>query len=133
MGWDVERNSIRAEESFRRALEADENFAEAHAGLAQALWRRYEESREARLVEESFNEAQQAVMLAPQLAEAHLALGVVLLGRGRGVEASASFEAKRTQDAENDHHVLPLEPRRRDAAPGPQGVRVSACRLALAA
>ena len=43
-------------------------------------------------MEASFNEAQQAVMLAPQLAEAHLALGVVLLGRGRGVEASASFK-----------------------------------------
>ena len=92
LGWDVERNEIRAEESFRRALESDENFAEARAGLAQALWRRYEESREPRLVEESFDEAQQAVMLAPQLAEAHLALGVVLLGRGRRVEAATAFE-----------------------------------------
>ncbi|TDI35103.1 MAG: serine/threonine-protein kinase [Acidobacteria bacterium] len=91
LGWDVERNENLAEESFRKSLEFDENFAEAHAGLAQALWRRYGRSREPGLVEESFNEAQQAVMLAPQLAEAHLALGVVLLGRGRGVEASASF------------------------------------------
>ena len=92
LGWDVERNENLAEESFRRALELDENFAEAHAGLAQALWRRYGQSREPGLVEESFNEAQQSVMLAPQLADAHLALGVVLLGRGRGVEASASFK-----------------------------------------
>lgn len=92
LGWDVERNDIRAEESFRRALESDENFAEAHAGLAQALWQRYGQSREPGLVEESSNEAQRAVMLAPQLAEAHLALGVVLLGRGRGAEAAASFE-----------------------------------------
>ena len=92
LGWDVERNSTRAEESFRRALESDENFAEARAGLAQALWKRYEESRDPGLVEESFNEAQRAVMLAPQLAEGHLALGDVLLGRGQGAEAAASFE-----------------------------------------
>ena len=92
LGWDVERNEIRAEESFRSALESDENFAEARAGLAQALWKRYVESREPGLVEEASNEAQRAVMLVPQLAEAHLALGVVLLGRGRAAEAAASFE-----------------------------------------
>ena len=34
LGWDVERNENLAVESFRRALEFDENFAEAHAGLA---------------------------------------------------------------------------------------------------
>ena len=92
LGWDVERNEIRAEESFRRALESDENFAAARAGLAQALWERWRVSHEPGLVEEASNEAQRAIMLAPQLAEAHLALGVILLGRGRGAEAAASFE-----------------------------------------
>jgi len=90
-GWDVERNDLKAEEAFAAALRDDDTFAEAHAGLAAALWRRYQQTGEASLVERALNEAQRAVSLAPTSPEARLALGIVLLGRGRSAEAADAF------------------------------------------
>ncbi len=94
-GWDVERNDVKAEEAFSAALRSDESFADAHAGLAAALWRRYLQTSEASLVERALGEAQRAVSLAPSLPEAHLALGITLLGRGRSAEAAAAFQEAR--------------------------------------
>jgi Flp pilus assembly protein TadD len=91
-GWDVDRNYARAEESFRSAIAADPTFAEAHAMLAMALYRHYRETREAERVREALESAQRAVSLGPSLPEAHLALGIVELGRGRSAEAAASFQ-----------------------------------------
>jgi tetratricopeptide (TPR) repeat protein len=90
-GWDVERNVTRAIEAFTEALDADDTFADAHAGLAVALWRRYLETSEAALADRALAEGERAAKLAPSLPEAHLALGTVLLGRGRTAEAVASF------------------------------------------
>jgi serine/threonine-protein kinase len=91
-GWDVDRNYARAEEAFRKAIAADASFAEAHAMLAMASWMHYNETREVKLVRDALESAQRAVSLAPALPEAHLALGIVELGRGRSVEAAASFQ-----------------------------------------
>jgi Flp pilus assembly protein TadD/TolB-like protein len=95
-GWDVDRNYARAEESFRKAIDADPGFAEAHAMLAMALWKHYKETREPERVRQALESAQRAVSLAPALPEAHLALGIVELGRGRSAEATESF--RRAQD-----------------------------------
>jgi eukaryotic-like serine/threonine-protein kinase len=95
-GWDVDRNYARAEQAFRKAIAADPTFAEAHAMLAMALWKHYRETREAERVREALESAQRAVSLAPALPEAHLALGIVELGRGRSAEAAGSFQ--RAQD-----------------------------------
>jgi Flp pilus assembly protein TadD len=94
-GWDVERNDVKAEEAFTAALRIDDDFAEAHAGLAAALWRRYQQTGDASLVDRALKESQRAVSLAPLLPEAHLAHGVILLGRGRSAEAANAFDAAR--------------------------------------
>jgi serine/threonine-protein kinase len=94
-GWDVERNELKAEEAFAAALRVDARFAEAHAGLAAALWRRYQRTGDASLVDRALAEAEQAVKLAPSLPEARIALGVILLGRGRSAEAASAFEEAR--------------------------------------
>ena len=91
-GWDVDRNYARAEEAFRKAITADQSFAEAHAMLAMALWKHYRETGEAERAREALESAQRAVSLAPALPEAHLALGIVELGRGRSAEAAAAFQ-----------------------------------------
>jgi tetratricopeptide (TPR) repeat protein/predicted Ser/Thr protein kinase len=95
-GWDVEQNPELAVEAFRHSIEAEEDFAEAHAGLALALWGVYRLSGDTSLVAQSVAEAERAVMLDPEIAETHLALGVVMLGRGQTVEAEAAFERART-------------------------------------
>src|SRR3990172_7810251 len=91
-GWDVERNHARAAEAFSRAIEADGRFAEAHAGLALALWKQYEETHQPHLVARALAAAERAQSLAPSLPEAHLALGAVQLGQGRSAEAASAFE-----------------------------------------
>jgi serine/threonine-protein kinase len=91
-GWDVDRNYARAEAAFRKAIAADPTFAEAHAMLAMALWKHYRETREAERVREALEAARRAVSLAPTLPEAHLAVGIVELGRGRSAEAADSFQ-----------------------------------------
>jgi tetratricopeptide (TPR) repeat protein len=94
-GWDVERNELKAEEAFTAALRVDPSFAEAHAGLAAALWRSYQRTGDSSLVDWALAEAEQAVKLAPSLPEAHIALGITLLGRGRSAEAASAFEEAR--------------------------------------
>jgi len=91
-GWDVESNYSRAAEAFLRAIDAQADFAEAHAGLALAWWTNYQETGEAGLVGRAFDEAYRATSLAPSLPEAYLALGVLQLGTGRTPEATASFQ-----------------------------------------
>jgi len=91
-GWDIERNYVHAVAAFERAIEAQESFAEAHAGLALALWTRYEDTGEPALVERALAEARRALTLAPSLPEAHLAMGVVELGTGHSAEAASSFQ-----------------------------------------
>ena len=101
-GWDVERNYEKAEQAFREALATEEGFAEAHAGLALAYWTRYRETREVELVTRAITEALRAVSLAPSLPEAHLALGIVQLGRGRSAEAAMAFERAQELAPEDD-------------------------------
>ena len=95
-GWDVERNYARAEEAFQKAIERDPSFAEAHAGLALALFKDYEETRRPERVPRAEKAAERAVALAPDLPEARLAQGVIQLGRGLSAEAAATLQ--RAQD-----------------------------------
>jgi serine/threonine protein kinase/tetratricopeptide (TPR) repeat protein len=95
-GWDVEQNNEKAVTAFREAIRRDPVFAQAHAGLALALWTQYEDSRSPALVAEAEKSAQRAVALGPSLPESQLALGVVELGRGLSAEASLTLQ--RAQD-----------------------------------
>lgn len=101
-GWDVEKNDALAAEAFSRALDADPDFAEARAGLAMALWTQYLQTREPEVAGRAMQEAERAAAAGPSLPEAHLALGIVQLGRGLSVEAAASFEAALQTAPAND-------------------------------
>ncbi|MGH9334982.1 MAG: protein kinase domain-containing protein, partial [Vicinamibacteria bacterium] len=101
-GWDVDRNYDRAARAFRDALSEDEDFAEAKAGLAMALWAGYLETREPSLVVEAGRLAASAVESAPSLPEAHLAKGVVALGQGRSAEAAAELSKAQELAPGND-------------------------------
>jgi Flp pilus assembly protein TadD len=86
------RDTSRAGAAFAQAVDLDDQFAEAHAGLALALWSSYYETRDPTLVERATREARRAISLAPALPEAHLAWGVIELGRGHSVEARDAFQ-----------------------------------------
>ena len=86
------QDPARATSAFSRAVELDPEFAEAHAGLAQALWTSYFGTRDPSLVERAATSARRALDLMPSLPEAHLARGIIELGRGHSVEARESFQ-----------------------------------------
>jgi TolB-like protein/tetratricopeptide (TPR) repeat protein len=74
---------------FRQAIRRDPNFALAHAGLAAAY-----SSRSQRLgwPDSALVVAHTAVSLDPELAEAHNAVGLAEMRKGRYREALAAFE-----------------------------------------
>jgi tetratricopeptide (TPR) repeat protein len=91
-GWDIRDNEQRAIEVLQQALAVDEDFADAHAVLAMALWRHYVARHDSAMVEKALAESQRAVSLAPMLPEAQLALGTVQTGLGHSAEGTAAFE-----------------------------------------
>ena len=80
---------------FRRAIEADPQFAKAHAGLAMSLgsaiiWRNVGIGADA--MPEGLRAAQRAEELAPDLPEAWVAQGALLSAALRPAEADRAFE-----------------------------------------
>ena len=83
-----------APEMFRRAIELDPTYAQAHAGLADSLaglllWRLV---RPEDVLDEASTAARRALELAPDLAEAHVAHANTLSLAGSNDEATAAFE-----------------------------------------
>jgi eukaryotic-like serine/threonine-protein kinase len=89
--WDTQRNLTRAEGELKQALEHEPRFAAASAALAKALWTEFGNTKDPSLVDAALGAAKRGVELDESLAETHLALGVVLLGRGHAPEAMAEF------------------------------------------
>jgi tetratricopeptide (TPR) repeat protein len=80
---------------FRRAIELDPDYAQAHAGLADTLaqlllWRFVLPGED--VLPEATRAAHRALDLAPDLAEAHVAVGHVRSLTGDPVGAARSFE-----------------------------------------
>jgi adenylate cyclase len=83
-----------APEMFRRAIELDPDYAQAHAGLADALvglllWRL---ARPEDVLDEALTASKRALELAPDLAEAHVARANTLSLAGENDKATAEFE-----------------------------------------
>ena len=79
---------------YRRAIELDPDYAQAHAGLADVLtelmlWR-FERPQD--VLEEARTSSRRALQLAPELAEAHVALAHTLDFSGEHDAAAAEFE-----------------------------------------
>ena len=84
-----------AADDFRRAIAIDHRYALAHTGLASAQFAAYEmtraENHPAReLLDEAIDHARHAVALDDGLAEAHAALGFLLVSRWETAEAVAA-------------------------------------------
>lgn len=78
---------------LRRAIERDPDFALARAALAKAYAIDvFTFAANARWADTAAAEAERAVVLAPDLAAAHTALGMARMGVDRYAEAVASFE-----------------------------------------
>jgi adenylate cyclase len=79
---------------FRRAIELDPAFAQAHAALAaNCAWLYQWRGRHPEHLEEALRESERALELRPDLAEAHAVRGTVLALSGQTAEAEKFFEA----------------------------------------
>jgi tetratricopeptide (TPR) repeat protein/predicted Ser/Thr protein kinase len=86
------RHLLAAISSFRRAIEADDSLALAHAGMAEALVRKflYFEGNQSFLVEAQ-ESARRALSLQPECAEAHTSLGFALAAAGSLAPAQREY------------------------------------------
>jgi len=95
-------NADNAAKLFREALAADPTFARAEAGLCEALWIKYDLSRDTELVNEATQACERANQLDANLVEVHLAMGKIQLGRGRFEDAVTEFERAIDIDPKNE-------------------------------
>ncbi len=79
--------------AFRKAIAEDPEFALAHVGLSEALWTGHHRRDAAGLLEEARREAETALALDPDLAEAHAALAKVQRSSGESEAAIRNLEA----------------------------------------
>jgi len=96
-------------EFFRKAIQRDERFAQAHAGIAHAqslrgLWRVGMTQAD---FEEAFAASRRSLELEPRMPEAYIARAMLLSLQGRKDEAHQDFEqAIRINPASFDAHYL---------------------------
>jgi eukaryotic-like serine/threonine-protein kinase len=72
---------------FQRAIAADDRFALAHAALGEALWRKYDLTKDAGLVNQAREECARAIAINDETAAVHVTLSLVARGTGQYEEA----------------------------------------------
>lgn len=93
---------------FARCLEIDPSFALAQAGLAEADWKLFEETRDPSWATQAEDAAQRALVMAPGVAEVRVALGTIYNGTGRPERAATEFQEALSIDPRQDAAVLGL-------------------------
>jgi serine/threonine-protein kinase len=87
---------------FKVATDSDPSFALAHAGLGEAYWRRYEDSKDPQWVQMAIAACDRAATLDGNLSPLHSTLGLIYHGTGKQQEAVSQFEQALHLDATND-------------------------------
>jgi eukaryotic-like serine/threonine-protein kinase len=77
---------------FNRALEQDPKYALAQAGLGEAYWRNYEQSKDTHWAEEARKSSAAAIALNDKLPQVYVTLGMIHTGTGRYEEAIQNFQ-----------------------------------------
>jgi tetratricopeptide (TPR) repeat protein/tRNA A-37 threonylcarbamoyl transferase component Bud32 len=101
---DVPGNVSRAIEAFQDAIRRDPKFALAHAGLGEAYWTQYQETKSEEAVTRARSEITEALRLDPDQPLTRFALARLYQGTGRPDEA-----------IEELHRLLALRPGNDDA------------------
>jgi len=101
--YDRVENLDSAIQVFERALALDPRYALAYAGLGDAYWKKYENSKEPAWIERSREACQQANRLESRLSSAHGCLGTLYAGTGKYQEAAREFERAVENEPTNDN------------------------------
>lgn len=90
--WDIEENTDFAIQMFDEALKLDPDFVLAYAGLGEAYWQKYQDSRDNVWVERAIAASDHALALDPYQAPVHVSLGIIHHGTGKIDRAVEEFE-----------------------------------------
>jgi serine/threonine-protein kinase len=80
--YDVPQNLDNAILLFKLALERDNRYALAQAGLGEAYWRKYEQTKDSQWAEQAKKSSAAAIGLNNKLAQVYVTLGMVHTGTG---------------------------------------------------
>lgn len=86
---------------FDRALEKDSRYSLALAGLGEAYWQRYVDTRDPQWVEPALEKCRRAIALEAHIAPVYVTLGRVYYGTGKYSEAIAEFQQALGMDPVN--------------------------------
>jgi serine/threonine protein kinase/Flp pilus assembly protein TadD len=86
---------------FQQAKTLDPKYALAYAGLGEAYWRKYRDTRDTQWVQPARENCQLALKLNNQLAPVYVTLGIVEEGAGRHTEALDALEKARQLEPAN--------------------------------
>ena len=102
---DVQENIDFAVQMFEEALRLDQNFALAYAGLGEAYWQKYQITHDSAWVEGAISASDHALLLDPNQAQVHVALGIIYHGTGKIDRAIDELErAVNLQPMSDDAH-----------------------------
>ena len=87
---------------FDKALELDPSFALAYAGLGEAYWEKYDDTKQSEWIGRATEATERALALDDSLSPVHTALGTIYLGTGKFDQAVASFDRAIALDKKND-------------------------------
>jgi tetratricopeptide (TPR) repeat protein len=90
--YEVAQNIDTAISLFNLALAQDRRYALAEAGLGEAYWRKYEQTKGTQWAEEARKSAAAAVGLNDKLPQVYVTLGMIHTGTGRYEEAVQNFQ-----------------------------------------
>jgi eukaryotic-like serine/threonine-protein kinase len=80
--YDVPQNVDNAISLFKLALERDNRYALAEAGLGEAYWQKYEHTKDSQWAEEAKKTSAAAIALNNKLPQVYVALGMIHTGMG---------------------------------------------------
>ena len=106
--YEQQENLDKAIALFQKAIAEDSGFALAFAGLGEAFWRKYELTKDTKLVQESKTSCQQAIKLNNNLVPVYITMGIIERGSGRYPEAIANFKKALDLDRVNSSALLEL-------------------------
>ena len=90
--YEVAQNIDTAISLFNLALAQDRRYALAEAGLGEAYWRKYEQTKGTQWAEEARKSAAAAVGLNDKLPQVYVTLGMIHTGTGHYEEAVQNFQ-----------------------------------------
>jgi serine/threonine protein kinase/tetratricopeptide (TPR) repeat protein len=90
--YEVAQNVDTAISLFNLALGQDRRYALAEAGLGEAYWRKYEQTKDTQWAEQAKKSSAAAIGLNDKLAQVYVTLGMIHTGTGRYEEAIQNLQ-----------------------------------------